>query len=176
MDNFSLHEGGRINNLDMDSYGQLTAEFLFIIAVLLTVVVASSIFILGENELNIAMEAARNGVIEGLDSNCVSVYPDKIYRDYENSKEGLLELNSVKLVKINYTYMGYDENYGKEKIQFNVTVTGDVADKTSVGDRINYYLRKSLATSFNSTDSTNDLYNPVFSDHYIFTTANVKWI
>ena len=160
----------------MDRNGQLTAEFLFIIGVLLTVIISSSIFILHEHELNIAMGAARNGILEGLDSDSIAVYPEEIYDDYKKSKEGLLELNSVKLIKINYTKMGYDNRYGKEKIQFNVTVSGDITDKTSAGDRINYYLRKSLATSFNSTYLTNDLYNPVFSNHYIFTTAKVKWV
>ena len=45
-----------------------------------------------------------------------------------------------------------------------------------IGDRINYNLRKSIALSFNSTKSTNKLYNPVFSPHYVFTTANVGWV
>lgn len=160
----------------MDKKGQLTSEFLFIIGILLTIIISASVFTLHEHELNVAMAAARNGVLEGLDSDSVSVYREKIYKEYEQSKEGLLEINSIKLVKINYTKMGYDERYGKEKIQFNVTVSGDVNYETSAGDRINYYLRKSLATSFNSIDLTNDLYNPVFSNHYIFTTAKVKWI
>ena len=160
----------------MDKKGQLTSEFLFIIGIMLTVLISSSIFILGEHELNIAMSAARNGILEGIDSDSIAVYPKDVYREYENSKEDLLELNSVRLVKINYTKMGYDDRYGKEKIQFNVTVSGDVNDKTSAGDRINFYLRKSLANSFNTTDLTNGLYNPVFSDHYIFTTSKVKWV
>ena len=143
---------------------------------MLTVLISSSIFILGEHELNIAMSAARSGILEGIDSDSIAVYPKDVYREYENSKEDLLELNSVRLVKVNYTKMGYDDRYGKEKIQFNVTVSGDVNDKTSAGDRINFYLRKSLANSFNTTDLTNGLYNPVFSDHYIFTTSKVKWV
>ena len=43
-------------------------------------------------------------------------------------------------------------------------------------DRINYNLRKSVAMSFNTADSTNKLYNPVFSNNYVFTTANVVWV
>lgn len=160
----------------MDKTGQLTAEFLFIVGMLLTVMIAGSIFVLGESELNTAMVAARSGVLEGIDGGSLAVYPEDTYKDYKKSKEELLELNSIRLVKINYTKMGYDDNYGKEKIQFNVTVSGDVDDKTSAGDRINFYLRKSLATSFNTSDLTNGLYNPVFSNHYIFTTAKVKWI
>ena len=52
----------------------------------------------------------------------------------------------------------------------------DSRELVSIGDRINFNLRKSIAISFNSTSSTNKLYNPVFSKHYVFTTANVKWV
>ena len=52
----------------------------------------------------------------------------------------------------------------------------DNDELVSIGDRINYNLRKSIAISFNSTPSTNRLYNPVFSQHYVYTTANVKWV
>jgi hypothetical protein len=83
-------------------------------------------------------------------------------------------------VKIDYEDLGYDVNYEKKKIQFKVYAKTSKRfsndDLVSIGDRINYNLRKSLAISFNSTSSTNKLYNPVFSSHYVFTTANVKWI
>ena len=76
--------------------------------------------------------------------------------------------------------MGVDSGYNKEKIQFKVTVSSnEIIDKDlqdSFGDRINYNLRKALAYTFNSENLTNELYNPVFSNHYVFTTANVKWI
>ena len=76
--------------------------------------------------------------------------------------------------------MGVDKNFDKKRIQFKVYATSskDFSKKEldSIGDRINYNLRKSIAVSFNSTSSTNKLYNPVFSPHYVFTTANVKWV
>ena len=76
--------------------------------------------------------------------------------------------------------LGYDDNYDKKKIQFKVyaNTSKNFSKKQldSIGDRINYNLRKSLAISFNSTSSTNKLFNPVFSSHYVFTTANVKWV
>lgn len=46
----------------------------------------------------------------------------------------------------------------------------------SLGDRINFYARKSVAESFSTSNQTNKLYNPVFSSRYVFTTADVKWI
>ena len=73
-----------------------------------------------------------------------------------------------------------DANYDKKRIQFKVYAKSSrdfsKTELVSIGDRINYNLRKSLAISFNTTSSTNKLYNPVFSPHYVFTTANVKWV
>lgn len=67
-----------------------------------------------------------------------------------------------------------------KKIQFKVYAKASVdynkKELDSIGDRINYNLRKSVAMSFNTADSTNKLYNPVFSNNYVFTTANVVWV
>lgn len=164
----------------MDEKGQLTMELIFIIGVLLVVIVSSSIYILHQNELIIVMAAAREGVNEGITIDSSAVFPDDIYRDYSLFKKDLLTPNSIKLVRINYTNMGFDSRYGKEKIQFNVAVLSDtIKDKKiqdSAGDRINYNLRKSIAKSVGTENSTNALFNPVFSKNYIYTTANVKWL
>jgi hypothetical protein len=83
-------------------------------------------------------------------------------------------------VNVSYTELGYDANYEKTWIRFRVYAKTserfDDSELVSIGDRINYNLRKSLAISFNTAPSTNKLYNPVFSSHYVYTTANVKWI
>lgn len=163
----------------MDEKGQLTMEFIFLIGVLLLVILVSSIYVLHQNELIIAMAAAREGVNEGISIGSTGVFPEDIYKDYNFFKKSLLIPNSIKLVSINYTNMGFDSKYGKEKIQFNVFVLSDtIKDKKeqdSAGDRINYNLRKSIAKSVGSENLTNSLFNPVFSKNYIYTTSNVKW-
>lgn len=160
--------------------GQISAEFLFLFGVLIVIIMISIVFISSENELNTAMEAARNGAIEGATTSSSAVYPKDTYNDYSKTKEELLAPYSVDIVNISYNELGYDKNYDKKKIQFKVYAkTSDKFAKdelVSIGDRINYNLRKSLATSFNTTSSTNKLYNPVFSPHYVYTTANVKWV
>lgn len=94
--------------------------------------------------------------------------------------EGLKHPYSVSIVNVSYNSSGIDENYGKQKIQFKVYAKASVdynkKELDSIGDRINYNLRKSVAMSFNTADSTNKLYNPVFSNNYVFTTANVVWV
>ena len=164
----------------MDDRGQISAEFLFLFGVLILIVMLSLIFIADEQELNVAMAAARSGAIEGLETSSVAIYPEDTYREYSNSKTSLLYPYSIKIINVSYEELGYDANYEKKWIQFKVYAKTserfDDSELVSIGDRINYNLRKSLAISFNSTLSTNKLYNPVFSPHYVYTTANVKWV
>lgn len=164
----------------IDSKGQISAEYLIMAGVLILIVMISAVFIASESELNTAMAAARNGVAEGVGVSSVGIYPKDTFVDYPNSKTNLLIPYSVEIINISYLQLGHDENYDKNWIQFTVYAktydkfSGDELD--SIGDRINFYLRKSIAISFNSTSYTNNLYNPVFSPHYVFTTANVKWV
>ena len=164
----------------MDEQGQTSAEFLFLFGVMIVIIMISIVFISSENELNTAMEAARNGVIEGVSTSSSAVYPKDTYRDYSKTKSDLLMPYSVELVNISYEELGHDSKYDEKEIQFKVYAkTSDKFTKdelVSIGDRINYNLRKSLALSFNTTSATNKLYNPVFSPHYVYTTANVKWV
>lgn len=164
----------------MDKKGQMSAELLFLFGTLIIVAMISIVFIAGENELNIAMGAARNGAIEGLATSSSGMYPMDAYRDYSNSKTSLLYPYSVEIINVSYVEFGTDNNYGKKRIQLKVYAkTSDQFDNKeliSIGDRINFNIRKSIATAFNSTSSTNKLYNPVFSPHYVYTTANVKWV
>ena len=164
----------------MDSKAQMSAELLFLFGTLIIIFMISVVFIAGENELNIAMSAARSGTIEGLASSSSGIYPVDTYRDYSNSKTSLLYPYSVEIVNISYTELGRDINYDKKRIQFKVYAKTSERFKNtelvSIGDRINFNLRKSVAISFNTTQATNKLYNPVFSPHYVYTTANVKWV
>ena len=161
----------------MDNKGQMSSELLFLFGTLIIVLMIAVVFIAGESELNMAMSAARSGAIEGLATSSSGIYPVDTYRDYSDSKTGLLYPYSVEIVNISYTKMGKDMNYDKDWIQF--TVYAKTSDRfkgdelVSIGDRINYNLRKSIAVSFNTTQATNKLYNPVFSPHYVYTTAKI---
>lgn len=164
----------------IDNTGQVSAEFLFVFGVLILIVMLSIVFVSDQQELNIAMSAARSGAIEGVGTSSSAIYSEDTFRDYSYDKESLLMPYDVRIVNVSYRDLGYDVNYEKRWIQFEVYAkTSDRFDSdelVSIGDRINYNLRKSLAVSFNSTASTNNLYNPVFSNHYVYTTANVKWV
>lgn len=160
--------------------GQISGEYLLLAGVLVLVLMISAVFIASESELNSAMEAAREGVNEGIGTSSSAIYPKQTFNDYSKTKNDLLIPYSVEIVNVSYMDMGYDSNFNKKKIQFKVYVTSSKefskSQQVSIGDRINYNLRKSIAITFNTTSSTNKLYNPVFSPHYVFTTANVKWV
>ena len=164
----------------IEENGQISAEYLFLTGVMIIILMISAVFIYNQQELNIAMSAARNGVNDGLADSSSGIYPKQTFNDYSKSKTDLLIPYSVDIVNISYCEMGSDSNFDKKKIQFKVYAKSsrDFSKKEldSIGDRINYNLRKSIAVSFNSTSSSNKLYNPVFSPHYVFTTANVKWV
>ena len=158
-----------------DEKGQLSGEYMLLVGSLIVVLMISIFMIANENELNIAMAAAKSGVA----SSSSAIYPKETFNEYDDM-EGLKHPYSVSIVNVSYNSSGIDENYGKQKIQFKVYAKASVdynkKELDSIGDRINYNLRKSVATSFNTTDSTNKLYNPVFSNNYVFTTANVVWV
>lgn len=160
-----------------DEKGQLSGEYMLLVGSLIVVLMISIFMIANENELNIAMAAAKSG--EGVASSSSAIYPKETFNEYDDM-EGLKHPYSVSIVNVSYNSSGIDENYGKQKIQFKVyaKASADYNKKEldSIGDRINYNLRKSVAMSFNTADSTNKLYNPVFSNNYVFTTANVVWV
>ncbi|MBE6511251.1 MAG: class III signal peptide-containing protein [Methanobrevibacter millerae] len=163
-----------------DNKGQISAEFLLLVGSLIVVMLIALSFIASQNELSLAMSAARNGVYEGSSYASSAIYPTDTFNDYSKSDYVMLVPSSVEIVNISYEDMGYDSNFEKNRIQFKVYAHSskdlDKKELDSIGDRINYNLRKSIALTFETTKSTNKLYNPVFSPHYIFTTANVKWV
>ena len=162
-----------------DEKGQLSGEYMLLVGSLIVVLMISIFMIANENELNIAMATAKSGADEGVASSSSAIYPKETFNEYDDM-EGLKHPYSVSIVNVSYNSSGIDENYGKQKIQFKVyaKASADYNKKEldSIGDRINYNLRKSVAMSFNTADSTNKLYNPVFSNNYVFTTANVVWV
>ena len=100
--------------------GQISGEYLLLSGVLIIVLILSFVFIAGEDELNRAMAASRNGVIEGISTSSSASYPTDTYYDYSDSKNNLLDPYSVELVNISYTELGWDSNYDKKKIRFEV--------------------------------------------------------
>lgn len=160
--------------------GQISLEFIFIVSFTIILTIITLNFIAEESELNIAISSGKSGIIEGSLIDSSGIYPKSAYDDYIIDKKNLLKPNHIEINTIAIKSSEFDSKYNKTKIQLQVYASceniKDKKEQDSLGDRINYNLRKSIANTFNTTNLTNSLYNPVFSKNYIFTTANVVWV
>ena len=167
--------------MKMDEKGQITVELLLLISFTLITAIILANVALDTNELNVAMTSARNGAFEGVSSNGLAIYPKESYDNYSKDpkKQSLIRMKNIKIVKITQSIKGKD-NFNRTRIQLKIYASSpDVKtkeEKESVGDRINYNVRKSIANSFKTENITNKLFNPAFSKKYSFTTANVVWV
>jgi hypothetical protein len=160
--------------------GQISIEFILLTGLILVLVILLTNILVEENELNLAMAAVRNGVTEGITANSVSIYSKTAFDDYNSGNPLLTYPQNLKIMKIERTMMGFDDKYNKKRIQLKIYVSSlylkSTTDKNSMGDRINFNARKNIAITFHTTELSNTLFNPCFSDNYIFTTANVQWV
>ena len=157
----------------MDTRGQISLELVLVVGLIFVIVMAIAGVVGEDNELNQAMGAARSGAIEGANMDSFAVYPQDAFNSYVTSKSRALGPTSVKIIKINYTK-------NDTKIQIRITASAptvtNAADKQSLGDRLNFFARKSISESFGTSNLTNTLYNPAYSNRYTFTTADVTWV
>ena len=163
-----------------DIHGQLTIEFLMILGFSLIITIPLIISIAGSNELNQAMAASRAGALDGSLSDGLAVYSEDAFKDYEVEHLRLVNPSCVKIIKIDYINQGLSQAYNKTKIQLRIHASApqvkDKADRNCLGDRINFYARKKICESFHTENLTNSLFNPAFSNNYVFTTADVRWM
>jgi len=163
-----------------DNKGQSSIEFLFLISFALVLFLLLSSFLSHDNDLNLAMAAARNGINFGASEDRIAIYEESAYDKYTNNNIVLTHPNAIKIVKIETINRGYDDRYNRTSIQIRVYASSPSIvkseDRVSAGDRITYNIRKSITMTFNTSRLTNNLHNPCFSKHHVFTTANVQWI
>ena len=165
----------------LDEKGQLTVELLLLISFALIAAIILANAIMDTNELNIAMISARNGALEGISSSGLAIYPKESYENYSKDpkKQSLMKTKNIKIVKITQSIKGKD-TFNKTRIQLKIYASSPNVktkeEKESVGDRINYNVRKNIANSFKTENISNKLFNPAFSNKYSFTTANVVWV
>ncbi|MBC7100326.1 MAG: hypothetical protein H5T40_01660 [Methanobacteriales archaeon] len=160
--------------------GQITGDYILILGITILILFLVSSF-LGDNlELDIAIAAARDGAIQGANMDELALYPWDAYHEYITGKNILLQPSSVQIIKVKAIKEGYNETYGKYKIRLIVYahLEREIPEdcKNSLGDRINYYMRRNICLTFNTENMTNDFYNPAFSYNYMFTTSDVKWV
>lgn len=163
----------------MDLEGQLVIEYLLVFGFSIIVLVLISQALINENELNQAIAAARIGSLEGAVLDGLALYPDESFAQYNKGNPIILNPSSVKITRIDYDNQGFHEKYRKIKIQLHIHASAipipDENDRNILGERINFYARKKISLSFRTENLTNTLYNPAFSQNYVFTTSDVEW-
>ena len=164
----------------MDGKGQISIEFVILVGIILLIILGITTFFGNDVELNQDMAAARSGAIEGANSDSFAVYPEDDVKNYTIEHQRLLSPSSVKIIRIDYNNQGFNDKYNKTKIQLEITASAPNVltsnDKNALGDRINFYVRKSICESSGTSYQTNSVFNPAFSNKYVFTTADVTWI
>jgi len=160
--------------------GQITGEYILLLGFMIPTLILVSYFLEDNLELDIALAAAKDGAIQGAEMDELAVYPWDAYYEYEARKTALLQPSSIQIIKVEAIREGYNETYGKYKMKLMVYahLERDISDnyKDSLGDRINYYMRRNICLTFKTENMTNDFYNPAFSYNYMFTTSDVKWV
>ena len=164
-----------------DDKGQITVELILILSFIIIIIISITSIAGSANELNMAMLAAEQGALNGASSNGLAIFPQESYKNYSSNidKQGILNPKNIHIINIKKIEKGKDA-LNKTRIQLKVYAScpniQTREEKESIGDRINYNMRKSIVDSFKSENISNKLYNPAFSDSYSFTTANVEWV
>jgi hypothetical protein len=168
------------NHLLKERNGQLSVEYILIMAVSIIVLLSFFPYAYEINELNTCMAVARNGALEGALMDSFAVYPEDKYEFYMKEHPRLKSVTKIVIVKIDYKKQGFDTKYKRNKIKINVYASApslkNPGDRDCAGDRINYYVRKDICEAFKTENLTNLYYNPAFSDKYFITTAEVNWV
>ena len=164
----------------MDHHGQMSVEFILIMGFSIVTSIIVAQVCLEAVELNTCMSTARTGVTEGISLDSLAVYPSEKFESYTKYHPRIKTCSRVVYVGTKWINMGYDSKYQKTKILLQIEATApshmDKAERNCEGDRINYYVRRSICKTFKTENLTNIYYNPAFSDHYYFTTSNVEWV
>lgn len=164
----------------MDFNGQYTLEYVLILGFSVLVSLSTLSLVYDINELNTIMASAHSGVLLGSEMDSLAIYPTETYDNYIKNHPRLQIGSKITFISITYEKDGYDAVYKKNKIKLKIFASVKSVhrydDRQCIGDRINYYVRRSICKSFNTENITNSYYNPAFSDNYFITTYDVVWV
>lgn len=125
------------------------------------------------------MSSSKTGAISGGEISTFSIYDKNTFDKYSKTRERLLYGTNIKIIKIKTFEKPFNNNYGKKAIQLQIYAHSTNLNNTikdSLGERINFNARKSITETFKTKNLAGDLYNPAFSNNYIITTKDVKWV
>lgn len=164
----------------LDDKGQITIEFLFLLSLMIIIIIFTVNYVFHENEINMALNAAESGAMEGAVVDSVSVYTINEYSQISSNKQ-LSHPKTVKIINISYDYIGNYSSLNKPTIRIQVTASSNQklseTEKAKLSQKINTRVRRSIVYTFhneNSTDVGN--YYQCYSDNYAYFTNDVIWV
>ena len=164
----------------MDFYGQYILEYILILGFSILVALSTLSLVYDINEINTIMASARSGVLLGSEMDGLAIYPHETFDNYLENHPRLKIGSKITFIRVLYEKEGYDPIYKKNKIKLKIYASTksvyNTDDRECIGDRINYYVRRSICKSFKTENLTNIYYNPAFSDNYFITTYDVSWV
>lgn len=156
----------------MNNEGQITAEYILMIVVIILISVMMTQVLLTESEKNIVLESAQTGAQIGVDKNAYAMYYNDTFNNYMINYPKLLYPTEIKVINISIM-----ENNNIISLQVCLHSNNYLTNnqKVIVGSRVNYYVRKTISETFNQQD-TDLYYENCQSNNYKIETKKVKWV
>ena len=156
----------------MKNKGQITAEYILIVGVIIVILTLTSQVLIIESEKNLILEYAQTGAQIGIDKNAYAMYYNDTFNNYMTNYPKLLYPTEIKVINISII-----ENNSSISLQVFLHSNNYLSNnqKEIVGSRVNYYIRKTISETFNQ-DSTDLYYENCQSNNYKIETKKVKWI
>lgn len=156
----------------MNKNGQITAEYILMISIILVILLATTNTILHETEKNTILTAAQLGAQTGIDKNGYAMYYNDTFNLYEENYTRLLSPTDIRIINITM-----EENNENITLQVNLHTNNDLTsrEKYIIGYRVNYYVRKSISETFDQKEK-DTYYENLETNNYIIETKTVKWV
>ena len=157
----------------MNKNGQITAEYILMISIILVILLATTNAILHETEKNTILTAAQLGAQTGIDKNGYAIYYNDTFNFYEENYTRLLSPTDIRIINITM-----EENKENITLQVNLHTNNDLTsmEKYIIGYRVNYYVRKSISETFDHQIENDTYYEKVETNNYKIETKTVKWV
>ncbi|WP_292474632.1 hypothetical protein [Methanosphaera sp.] len=156
----------------MNNKGQIVAEYILVIGIIIVILITMSQILIEESEKNTILESAQIGAQIGIDKNAYAMYYNDTFNNYMLNYPKLLYPTEISVINISMMN-------NNRSIILQVFLHSDNYltnnQKEIVGSRVNYYIRKTISETFNQKNS--DLYyENCQTNNYKIETKKVKWI
>ena len=156
----------------MNNKGQITVEYIIIISIILLILTITLTTITDQTEKNIILTSAQVGAQIGIDKNAYAMYYNDTFNNYQENYPKLLNPTEIKIIQINLTE-------SNNKIELQVTLHTNTKlnsnEKYIIGSRVNYYVRKTIAETYNKK-SNDTYYENIQINNQKIKTKIVKWV